>query len=198
MKKESYLSKIFALFITFFQIGLFTFGGGYAMIPIIQKKVIEDKKWINNVELLDILAIAESTPGPIAVNSATFVGYKVAGVLGSIFATLGLAIPSFIIIFVISLFYEEFMKLNIIQNAFKGLKIGVILLLINATFKLKKSVKFNIVSWLTFIITTTAMVAFTIFNITIPSVSIIFIALGAIIGLVIEVLSRFIKKGENK
>jgi chromate transporter len=168
------------------------------LIPIIQKKVIEDKKWINNVELLDILAIAESTPGPIAVNSATFVGYKVAGVLGSIFATLGLAIPSFIIIFVISLFYEEFMKLNIIQNAFKGLKIGVILLLINATFKLKKSVKFNIVSWLTFIITTTAMVAFTIFNITIPSVSIMFIASGAIIGLVIEVLSRFIKKGENK
>lgn len=167
------------------------------MIPIIQKEVIEQRKWIGEAELLDILAIAESTPGPIAVNTATYVGYKVGGVFGSIAATLGLVVPSFTIIFIISLFYEDFMKFDVIQKIFKGLKIGVILLLINAVFKLKKNVKFNVISWITFSITTVLMVGFAVFKITIPSVSIIFILFGLLIGVVLELISSK-KKGEQK
>ena len=94
MKKQSLFYKYFSLFSTFFKVGLFTFGGGYAMIPIIQKEIVDKKKWVNEIELLDIIAISESTPGPIAINSATYIGYKVAGVLGSVFATLGIVLPS--------------------------------------------------------------------------------------------------------
>ena len=101
MKKDSYLFKLLILFITFMKIGALTFGGGYAMIPIIEEEVTKKRKWISEIEIMDILAISESTPGPIAVNTATYVGYKVAGIAGGIIATLGLAIPSFVIIFVI-------------------------------------------------------------------------------------------------
>ena len=165
------------------------------MIPIIQKKIIEDRKWISEIELLDMIAVAESTPGPISVNLATFVGYKVGGVIGAFFATFGLALPSFVIIFIISFFYEEFMKITMIQNAFKGLKVGVIILLINAVFKLKKSVKFNTVSWICFTLTVILMVSFSLFEITIPSVSLIFIGTGLLLGVVLELINSFSKKG---
>ena len=102
------LKKCWVLFVTFFKIGAFTFGGGYAMIPLIQKEVVESKGFITDEDILDIFAIAESTPGPIAINSATFIGYKIAGVLGSFFATLGVVLPSFIIIFIISMFADAF------------------------------------------------------------------------------------------
>lgn len=88
------LKKVFQLFITFIKIGAFTFGGGYAMVPLIQRETVEKKKWINDDDILEIVAIAESTPGPIAVNSATFVGYKTAGVLGAAAATIGVVLPS--------------------------------------------------------------------------------------------------------
>ena len=113
------------LFLTFFKIGLVSFGGGYAMLPIIQKEIIENHKWISEEDMLDIVAIAESTPGPISVNTATFVGYKVAGVLGSIFATIGLAIPSLVIIFVISFFYQKFIdNENCIDKGFSEVDIN--------------------------------------------------------------------------
>ncbi|MBQ1988903.1 MAG: chromate transporter, partial [Clostridia bacterium] len=96
------LKKALQLFLTFFKIGAFTFGGGYAMIPLIQKEVVEEKKWITDDDILEIIAIAESTPGPIAINSATFVGYRVCGFWGSFFSTLGVVLPSFVIILIIS------------------------------------------------------------------------------------------------
>lgn len=198
MKKQSYFYKCYLLFITFFQVGLFTFGGGYSMIPIIQKEVVEKKKWINSVELLDILAIAESTPGPIAVNTSTFVGYKVAGFLGALSALLGLMIPSFIILFVISSFYTDFLKFEIINKMFLGLKIGVIILLINAVFKLKKIIKFTKVGVILSVITLTGMLLDTFLNLNIPSISIIFIVLGLTIGVITEIISSNKKKGENK
>ena len=111
--KNKKLNECLVLFKTFFKIGLFTFGGGYAMIPLIHKEIIENHHWIEDDDMLDIIAIAESTPGPISVNTATFVGYKVSGVLGSLFATLGLVLPSLFIIFVISLFIEQFMARRI-------------------------------------------------------------------------------------
>ena len=168
------------------------------MIPIIQKEVIENKKWIKESDLLDILAISESTPGPIAVNAATFVGYRVAGVFGAIFATFGLATPSFIIIYLISLIYEDFMKIEAVTNAFLGLKVGVIILLINAVLKLKKSIKFSLPTTIIFLFTLISMVLLTVFNITIPSVSIIFIATGLLFGIVLELITKEFKKGGKK
>ena len=106
------------LFLTFLKIGLFTFGGGYAMISIIENNCVEQKKWISHDEMMDITVIAESTPGPIAINCATFVGYKIAGMLGAVAATLGVVLPSFVIIFVISTFLDNFLEIPFIANAF--------------------------------------------------------------------------------
>ena len=130
------------LFFTFFRIGLFTFGGGYAMIPLIQKETVETKKWITDDDILEIVAIAESTPGPIAVNSATFVGYRVAGVFGAIAATLGVVLPSFAAISLISLVLSEFEHLKPVKYAFFGIRAGVLALLVKALVTMiKKSEK---------------------------------------------------------
>ena len=126
------------LFVTFFKIGAFTFGGGYAMIPLIQKEVVESKKWITDEDILDIFAIAESTPGPIAINSATFIGYKIAGVWGSFFATLGVVLPSFVIISVISLVLREFSEIQAVQFAFRGIRAGVLALIFKALISMYK------------------------------------------------------------
>ncbi len=190
MKKDNAFIRLLVLFLTFMKIGAFTFGGGYAMIPIIEEEVAKKRKWVSEIEILDIIAIAETTPGPIAVNTATYVGYKVGGVLGSIFATLGLAIPSFVIIFVISFFYKDFMQIKVIQAIFKGLKVGVILLLISAIFKLKKGVKFNIVGIVLFVLALCAMLAFTIFNVNFRYLSLCLILLGIIVGLVLTALGK--------
>ena len=99
------MKKLLGLFWVFFKIGAFTFGGGYAMIPIIQREVVENKKWVTDDDILNVIAIAESTPGPIAINSATFIGYKTAGVMGSAFATLGVCMPSFIIIYIMRIIW---------------------------------------------------------------------------------------------
>ena len=195
MKKENKFVQLLVLFLTFLKVGAFTFGGGYAMIPIIQKEVVEKRKWANNSDILDILAISESTPGPIAVNAATYIGYKVAGFWGSIFATFGLVIPSFVIIYVISYFYKTFMTWHVVQAAFKGLNIGVIILLFLAILKLKKAVPHNLLSAILFILTLGGMLTLTLLRITIPSVSLIFIGAGLVVGLVVSILS---KKGDKQ
>ena len=194
MKKENPFILLIKLFFTFFKVGLFTFGGGYAMIPIIQKEVVEKKKWIPAGEILDILAISESTPGPIAVNTATYVGFRVMGFWGSLFATIGLTIPSFTIIFVISLFYKTFMTWHVVDAAFKGLKIGVIILLVNAVIKLSKSVKKDLFSIIIFVLTLIGMLVLTFFQIKIPSLSLIFIVLGLLVGIIATAISRKEKK----
>ena len=126
------LRKILTLFLTFFKIGAFTFGGGYAMIPLIQKEVVENKKWITDDDILEIIAIAESTPGPIAINSATFVGYRVCGFWGAFFSTLGVVLPSFVIILIISFILNEFQNIKAVQYAFEGIRAGVLALLVKA------------------------------------------------------------------
>ena len=135
---------IMTLFLTFAKIGLFTFGGGYAMIPIIENLCVEKKKWITHDEMMDITVIAESTPGPIAVNCATYVGYKQKGILGAIAATLGVVLPSFIIIYLIAVFLDNFLEITWISNAFKGIRIAVGILIldagINMFMKMKKKV----------------------------------------------------------
>lgn len=133
--------KLISLFLVFFRIGLFTFGGGYAMLPLIQKETIEKKHWISEVELMDILVIAESTPGPVSVNTATYVGYHIAGFWGSVFSTLALALPSFAIIYVISLFFDQFLAIKWVQYAFLGIQAAVAVLIISAAEKLFKKMK---------------------------------------------------------
>ena len=134
----SNFKKALKLFITFFKIGAFTFGGGYAMIPLIQHEVSEKNKWITDEDILEIVAIAESTPGPIAINSATFVGYRVCGVLGSVAATLGVVLPSFMIILAISFVLAAFQELRAVQYAFMGIRAGVLALVLKALISMFK------------------------------------------------------------
>ena len=139
MKEESTKKKgktLWELFITFFKIGLFTFGGGYAMIPLIQRETVEKKGWVSEDDILEVVAIAESTPGPISVNAATFIGYRVKGVIGAFFATLGLVVPSFVIIFLISFVLRQFQEILAVQYAFWGIRAGVVALVVNACRKM--------------------------------------------------------------
>jgi len=132
------MKKLLELFVTFMKIGGFTFGGGYAMIPLIQKEAVENKKWVSDDDILDIVAIAESTPGPIAINSATFIGYKTAGVWGSFFATLGVVLPSFVIISLIAYLLKEFAHLKVVVYAFYGIRAGVLALVTKSLFTMYK------------------------------------------------------------
>ena len=129
------------LFLTFAKIGLFTFGGGYAMIAIIENSCVERKQWITHDEMMNMTVIAESTPGPIAINCSTFTGYKIAGFSGALAATLGMVLPSFAIIYIISMFFDHFLELTVIANAFKGIKIGVGLLILDAAFTMLKKMR---------------------------------------------------------
>ena len=132
------LKTLWQVFATFFKIGAFTFGGGYAMIPLIQHEVCDKNKWITEEDILDIVAISESTPGPIAVNSATFVGYKVCGFLGSIAATLGVVIPSFITMLCIFFLLDKFQEKPPVQYAFLGIRACVLALVIKALLSMYK------------------------------------------------------------
>ena len=122
------------LFFTFFKIGLFTFGGGYAMIALLEEEFIQRRKWLDKDEFLDMTAIAESTPGPVAINSATYLGYKLAKVPG-----VAVCLPSFLIIYAISLFFEQFTQLTVIANAFKGIQVCVIYLIFSAGVRMLKA-----------------------------------------------------------
>lgn len=127
------------LFFTFFKIGLFTFGGGYAMIALLEEEFIQRRKWLDKNKFLDMTAIAESTPGPVAINSATYLGYKLAKVPGAATATVAVCLPSFLIIYAISLFFEQFTQLTVIANAFKGIQVCVIYLIFSAGVRMLKA-----------------------------------------------------------
>ena len=126
------------LLLTFMKIGLFTFGGGYIMIGMIEDYCVEQKKWITHDEMMDITVIAESTPGPIAINCATYVGYRQAGMTGAVLTTLGLVLPSFVIIYLISMVLDNFLELTIIAHAFQGIKICVGVLILDAAIGMIK------------------------------------------------------------
>lgn len=174
--------KIWLVFLTFLKIGAFTFGGGYAMIPLIQRETVEKHKWISDEDILEILAIAESTPGPIAINSATFVGYKVAGFWGSFCATFGVVLPSYVIISIISLVLREFQDIQAVQYAFFGIRAGVLALILKSLWtmfkKCRKAVVPYLIVGLSFI-----LAAFT-------DINVLFIIIGsAIFGLVASLLA---------
>lgn len=140
--------KLLPLFLTFLKIGGFTFGGGYAMIPIIQREIVEKKKWITDDDILEIIAIAESTPGPIAINSATFVGYRVAGFWGAFVATFGVVLPPFCIIFAISFVLRQFSELRAVKYAFWGIRAGVLALICKALWSMYKKVDKNVLAYI--------------------------------------------------
>ena len=145
--KNSKVKQLWQLFTTFFKIGAFTFGGGYAMIPLIQRETAEKHGWITDEDILEVLAIAESTPGPIAINSATFIGYRVAGVLGAMCATLGVVLPSFIIILVISRVLREFQEIRAVKYAFYGIRAGVLALLLKALWTMARKCPRKVVAY---------------------------------------------------
>ena len=169
--------KLWQIFAAFFKIGAFTFGGGLAMIPLIQKEAVENHGWVSDDDILEIVAIAESTPGPIAINSATFVGYRAAGVLGSAVATFGVVLPSFTIILLISYVLRQFQALPAVQYAFWGIRAGVVALLLKSLWTMfKKSPK----GWPAYV----AMAAAFIMN-TILDLHILIVVVGcAVFGLV--------------
>ncbi|MEG2814156.1 MAG: chromate transporter [Oscillospiraceae bacterium] len=177
------MKLIFELFLEFFKIGAFTFGGGYAMLSIIQREVVENKKWSTDDEVLDMFAIAEATPGVIAINTATFVGYKIAGFWGAFFATLGVALPAFIIIVLITLFLIPFMSNKWVGYAFQGLRVGIIVLIFNAAMKLGKV---NSKCAFNFILTA---IAFLIASFT--NINVIFVLIaGLIVGIVYTIFMK--------
>ena len=180
------LKKLLQVFWTFFKIGAFTFGGGYAMIPLIQNEAVEKRHWVTDDDILEIVAIAESTPGPIAINSATFVGYRAAGVLGSVCGTLGVVLPSFVIILALSFVLQEFQALRAVQYAFFGIRAGVLALLLKALWTMyKKSPK----GWPAYVVMGLSFLLTAVF-----SINVIFVIIGcAIFGLV---TSRILRKGE--
>ena len=171
------VKKLWQIFVTFFKIGAFTFGGGYAMIPLIQHEAVERRKWVTDEDILDIVAIAESTPGPIAINSATVVGYRAAGVLGSACATLGVVLPSFVLILAISFVLAQFQQVQVVQYAFNGIRVGVLALLVKALWGMyKKSPK----GWAAYVVMGAAFILTAVF-----SVNVIFVIIGcAVFGIV--------------
>lgn len=174
------------LFFTFVKIGLFTFGGGYAIISMIENNYVEKKAWITHDEMMDVTVIAESTPGPIAINCATFIGYKKAGFLGALVATLGIVVPSFIVIFLISMFLDNFLEITIVANAFKGIKVGVGLLILDAAITMINKMQKKKLSRLIMICSCDTMLCINVFAWNFSSISLMIIA--AIISLLVFVL----------
>lgn len=183
--------KTWELFWTFFKIGAFTFGGGYAMIPLIQKETVEKRKWITDDDILNIVAIAESTPGPIAINMATFVGYKTSGVIGALSATLGTILPSFMIISVISYALKEFQSIKAVGYAFYGIRAGVLALIIKALVNMYKKIDKNIFSYLIIIF---AFVSVAFFDVNV----LLIILICAISGISIALTKNIEKGGKRK
>ena len=175
------MNILLELFITFFKIGLFTFGGGYAMIPVIENDCVEKKQWITHEEMMNMTVIAESTPGPIAINCATFVGYKKAGFLGAIFATVGVILPSFTIIYLISMFLDNFLEITFIANAFKGIKVAVGILIFNAGINMAKKMNKDILSKVLLICSFLLMLSVNLFSLNFSTISLMII--GAAISL---------------
>ena len=192
---KEYLQKYFILFLTFFKIGLFTFGGGYAMIPLIQQEVTDKKKWMRAEEVADIIAISESTPGPLSINAATYVGYKVAGVLGAIFATFGLVLPAFAIIYVISLFLDQFMSIEIIAHAFLGIKAAVSLLIIMGGYILFKQMNKTPLTVTLLILSIAVSLVLGFINQDVSSI--FYIICGAMVGLVVELILMAKERGRK-
>ncbi len=188
------MRKYLKLFLTMLKIGLFTFGGGYAMIALLENEFVTKRKWIEKDEFLDMVAIAESTPGPIAINAATYIGYKILGFLGSLTATVAVCIPSFVIIYAISLFFDTFLSLTLVEYAFKGIQVCVIYLILSAGLKMLKQMKKNAFNILILSAVILCMVTFSVFSVNFSTI--FFILISGCVGLFVYVLGLLRGKKE--
>lgn len=193
MKK---IKEYLELFFTMLKIGLFTFGGGYAMISLLQNEFVTRKGYLADEEFLDLVTIAESTPGPIAINCSTYIGYKRLGFLGALVSTLGMCIPSFAIIYVISLFLNQFLSITLVAKAFRGIQVAVLYLILNAALKMLRSVKKTTYSITILALTFTAMLLLTLFAVDFSAV--LYILISALIGLVAYFLKQLKERREEK
>ena len=186
------LKSLWLLFINMLKIGLFTFGGGYAMIHLLENEFVSKKKWIEEDEFMDLVAIAESTPGPIAINCSTYIGYKKEKILGAVLATLGMCIPSFTIIFLISLFFNQFLSIGWVASAFKGIQVCVVFLILSAGVKMLKKMKKKPFNLIVMSATFVYMVAFGVFAVSFSSI--FYILISGFVGLLIYLIGYFKSK----
>ena len=192
MKK---LKTLCDIFLSMMKIGMFTFGGGYAMINLLDNEFVERKKWLGSEEFMNLVTIAESTPGPIAINCSTYIGYKKAGFLGALFSTIGMCVPSFIIIYLISLFFEQFLAVSAIASAFKGIQVCVIFLILSAGLKMLKKIKKTVFNVTVILITFTAMTLFSLFSVSFSSI--FYILIFGLISILIYTVG-FLRSREDK
>lgn len=190
------MSIYFAILISMLKVGCLGFGGGYAIIVLLEGEFITKRKWIDHEEFMDIAAIAESTPGPIAINVSTYIGYKLKGVLGAVVATVGMCLPSFVIMYAVSLFYEHFMEIKLVAAAFKGIQICVVYLIASAGIKILKKMKKTIINVSVFSVTCIGMILSTLFDLRVSSV--LFILLAGVLGLALSLIRSRKEKGEKK
>ena len=186
------LKSLWLLFINMLKIGLFTFGGGYAMIHLLENEFVSKKKWIEEDEFMDLVVIAESTPGPIAINCSTYIGYKKEKILGAVLATLGMCIPSFTIIFFISLFFNQFLSIGWVASAFKGIQVCVVFLILSAGVKMLKKMKKKPFNLIVMSATFLCMVAFGVFAVSFSSI--FYILISGFVGLLIYLIGYFKSK----
>ena len=189
-KEKGKLRRIAALSLTMLKIGLFTFGGGYAMVALLEREFVSGKKWIDKDEFLDLVAIAESTPGPSAVNCATYIGYKLAGVAGSAVATLAVCLPSFVIIYLISLFFDAFLSLKYVGYAFRGIQVCVIYLICSAGIKMLREMEKDFLSCAIVCVTVAAMTVLSFLSVSFSSV--FYILIGGAVGVFAYFLSKIV------
>lgn len=180
------------LFFSFANIGLFTFGGGYAMLSMIEHHCVEQKQWITHDEMMNITVIAESTPGPIAINCATFTGYRQAGFFGALAATLGIVFPSFAVIYVISRFLDHFLEITLIAHAFQGIKIGAGLLILDAAVVMIQKMPKKLLPRIIMIFSAAAMLMISAFSWNFSSISLMLTA--AAVSLCIFLLKEMSQK----
>ena len=189
------MKKYLNLFLTMLKIGLFTFGGGYAMIALLENEFVSKKKWLEKDEFLDVAAIAESTPGPIAINAATYIGYKNSGIIGSMIATLGICIPSFVIIYAISLFFDAFLSFTLVAYAFKGIQICVVYLILTAGLKMLKQMKKTVFNTVIISVTLISMIVFSLFAVKFSTI--FYILISGACGVAVYLLCK-IRKEEKQ
>ncbi len=186
------MKLLIELFLAFAKIGLFTFGGGYAMIALIEDACVEKKKWIPHDEMMYITVIAESTPGPIAINCATYVGYRQAGMAGAISATAGIVLPSFCIILLVSMCLDRFLENRWIAYAFKGIRISVGILIVDAAVKMLGKKKKKPLPFIIMACSFIAMLLIDLFALRISSIALMLVA--AIVGLALHAMKRHTEK----
>ncbi len=193
MKHDKSSKKYLQLFLTMLKIGAFTFGGGYAMIALLENEFVSRKQWLDKDEFLDMVAIAESTPGPVAINSSTYIGYKVGGVLGSVAATLGMVIPSFAIIFIISIFFDKFLSLSYVEYAFRGIQVCVVYLIFTAGLKLFRQLEKNVFNIAIMSAVIAAMMLCSVFAINFSTI--FYILISGVVGLAAYFIRGLYRKG---